>query len=186
MSLQWKRLCPLPRNWRFQIESTNLTFRYSEIMVQDVVTVPLSSNRRLFWFRYSGFKRHATLSILRILWNPPYCYTAVVSTAWKWRLNSSRSRRPTYQSRVSEVTCLYPYRDHSWYFSVLRGRFLDSNSNWSKLTFAYFCKLGLWDVHAVFVSVNSPLSNFQYQNQCIQKLICMSLQLSSSLAIARQ
>jgi hypothetical protein len=46
MSLQWKRLCPLPRKGRFQIDPTNSAFRHSETMVQDIVTQPLSSNER--------------------------------------------------------------------------------------------------------------------------------------------
>jgi hypothetical protein len=37
MSLQWKRLYPLPRKGRFQIESTNPAFRHSKTMVEDVV-----------------------------------------------------------------------------------------------------------------------------------------------------
>jgi hypothetical protein len=38
MSLQWKRLCPLPRKLLFQVEFTDPAFRHSETMLQDVVT----------------------------------------------------------------------------------------------------------------------------------------------------
>jgi hypothetical protein len=55
MSLQCKRLCPLPRKGRFQIESINPAFRHSETTVQDVATEPLSNNGRPIWLRYSGF-----------------------------------------------------------------------------------------------------------------------------------
>jgi hypothetical protein len=38
LSLQWKRLCPLPRKLRFQFKSTDPDFRHSETMAQDLVT----------------------------------------------------------------------------------------------------------------------------------------------------
>jgi hypothetical protein len=60
MSLQWIRVCPLPRKGHFQIESTNPAFRHSETMVQDVVIEPLSSNGRplIQIFRFLGSTPH--------------------------------------------------------------------------------------------------------------------------------
>jgi hypothetical protein len=55
MSLQWERLCPLPRKWRFHIESSDPAFRHSETVVHVVITYALSRNGRPRWLSYSGF-----------------------------------------------------------------------------------------------------------------------------------
>jgi hypothetical protein len=96
MSLEWERLCPLPRNSLpiYALLCERIYSCHLDNDTENLVTEPLSRNGRSLWFWYSGFRLHAT--ILNNSKIQPYM-------SWQRRISLQIYILPTW-------LCLYPWK----------------------------------------------------------------------------